>query len=210
MGWLIARERRYSPRIEALPGLTSSSNPMPYRSFNVGGDKMSSTRHGYARAYASLLGPRVQSIETVVELGVFQGSSLAVWCDLFPHATVVGLDVQLSRFAEYRPVLDGRGAFTTNAPKLVVFDAFSPNPADVMNALGGRRIDLFVDDGPHNLQAIVQTAQAMLPLMNANSLYIVEDNVGALRVLQTEFPHVSFNIVESLVVAHLNSNIYHQ
>lgn len=202
-GWLIARERRYAPTIGILPGLTSESNPNPYRASDLGGDKMASTRNGYARSYAKLLRPRLNDVACLVELGVFQGASMALWCDLFPESHVIGLDIDFARFAEHRPFLESRGAFASNYPRLVRFDAFRPDPAALETELRGQTINVFVDDGPHDLDGILATASVVMPLMSPGSLYVVEDKSSSLAVLAHAFPNLQFRLEGPLVVANL-------
>src|SRR5215831_13779827 len=70
-------------------------------------------RNGYAPCYAALLTPRRESIRSVLEIGIgtmiegvpasmrgyalghySPGGSLRAWRDFFPHADVVGVDIQ--------------------------------------------------------------------------------------------------------------------
>src|SRR5690606_19043130 len=46
--------------------------------------------HNYAPTYAENL-PDTESRIVIVELGILRGVGLAVWCDLFPNARVIGL-----------------------------------------------------------------------------------------------------------------------
>jgi hypothetical protein len=206
-GWLISRERRYAPRIGVLPGVTSPANSHKYWSYDQGGDKMASLRNGYGRGYASLLDSRLRTVHTVVELGVFQGVSLAIWCDLFPQAKIIGLDIDFDRFESHRAFLEGVGAFSGNSPELVSFDAFAPLTDGLIDQLGGRRIDLFIDDGPHHIDAIVATAIAVMPLMGEDSLYVVEDQAGALAPLRDAFPSIAFRMEGQLVVGEVGSRV---
>jgi predicted O-methyltransferase YrrM len=149
---------------------------------NAGGDKMAADRNGYADAYASLLSGLDPA--TVVELGVFQGVSLAMWCDLFPDAHVVGLDLEFSRFDVHRPVLLERGAFSRNSPILLEFDAYGAYcPLD-----GLPSVDLFIDDGPHTEDAIRNTLQLFAPMMNDGGVYVIEDFAQGASLLAKAFP----------------------
>ena len=86
---------------------------------NRGGDRMSPFYHGYGETYAEFLKPflanRMKRI-TLVEVGILNGSGLAIWCDLFPNARVIGLDLDLSNFERNRPFLESKGAFEKNPP----------------------------------------------------------------------------------------------
>jgi hypothetical protein len=206
-GWLISRERRYAPQVGVLPGVTSRTNPHRYWALEQGGDKMASLRNGYARFYAPLLESRLGDVRTLVELGVFQGVSMAIWCDLFPEAKVIGLDIEFDRFVSHRSFLEDSGAFVHNAPDLVPFDAFAPDADQLIGLLDGRRIDVFVDDGPHHIDAIVATAKAIVPLMGEGSLYVVEDQTSALIPLRDAFPSLAFRMEGPLVVAEIHGSV---
>lgn len=180
---LIALERKYAPQVLKGRGVFSPLDRNPHAPWNIGGDKMAADRNGYAEVYARLL----DGLDpwTVVELGVFRGESLAVWCDVFPDANVWGLDLDLSRFAEHRQTLTDRGAFRSNYPTLVTFDAYSPD-ADEVAFLDG--IDLFIDDGPHTADAIENVLRLFGPMMNPGGVYVVEDFPDGDRLLEAQFP----------------------
>jgi hypothetical protein len=178
--FLVRLERRYAPNTGALPGVFSEVEVERSGDSNAGGDKMGPDRNGYAEAYAQVLS-RLDP-QLVVELGVFQGVSLAMWCDLFPDAQVVGLDLDFDRFDAHRPFLVRQGAFSASAPYLIKFDAYSDRAPN----LG--MIDLFVDDGPHTEPAIRNVLSLFGPLMSPDGVYIVEDFDGGDRLLAEAFP----------------------
>lgn len=177
---LVSLEAKFSPVVGAAPAVFSKHEKTRTDSMNAGGDKMGNDRNGYASVYARLLTgltPR-----RIVELGVFQGVSMALWCHLFPDADVVGLDLDFDRFAEHRLVLEGRGAFTANRPRLLKFDAYGNRVPE----LGA--IDFFVDDGPHTEPAIRNVLRLFGPMMASRSVYVVEDFSDGDRLLEAQFP----------------------
>jgi len=177
---LIKLEQRYAPQVGVLPGVFSDVEVERVGDSNAGGDKMASDRNGYADAYARVLAGLDPQL--VVELGVFQGVSLAMWCDLFPDAHVVGLDLDFGRFDEHLPFLTDRGAFSSCSPSLVKFDAYSDQSPTV------DMIDLFLDDGPHTEKAIRNALGLFGPLMSPDGVYVVEDFDGGDRLLAEAFP----------------------
>lgn len=177
---LVDLERRYAPSVGRLPGLFSPVEIERTGDGNAGGDKMAPDRNGYAEVYAQLL--EGFDPQHVVELGVFQGVSLAIWCDLFPDAHVVGLDLEFGRFDTHRPFLTAQGAFNVNSPSLVKFDAYSSDLPDL------HMIDLFVDDGPHTEPAIRNCLSLFAPRMAPGGIYVVEDFDGGDRLLAEVFP----------------------
>jgi cephalosporin hydroxylase len=184
-GELLAElEGRYSPVKGKLPAVRSPLERWRSNRWNEGGDKMSADRHGYADDYARLLAR--WDTPTLVEVGVFQGASLAIWCDLFPQGRVVGLDVDLSRYWQHRPELKAAGAFALSDPVVVDgWDAYAPNVTALAQALDGRTIDVLVDDGPHTDVAVLSVYDAVAPLLSPSFTYIVEDMPNGADLLAT-------------------------
>lgn len=180
---LIDLERQFAPEVGKGRGVFSPHDRNGHAPWNLGGDKMGEDRNGFAAVYAHLLDGF--DPQFVVELGVFQGVSMAMWCYLFPYATVVGLDLDFGRFEEHRPVLLERGAFGTNYPVLVPFDAYQ---TDAGSLAGFAPFDLFVDDGPHTRDAIGNTLNVVGPLMAAGGIYVVEDFPDGGDMLAAAFP----------------------
>jgi hypothetical protein len=180
---LVALERKFAPAVGNAPAVFSSLERTRTDTVNAGGDKMAADRNGYADVYASLLDGLHPTV--VVELGVFQGVSMAMWCDLFPKAAVIGLDLEFDRFDACRPSLVERGAFASNVPTLLKFDAYLSN-TEVLAVLPG--IDLFVDDGAHTRDAIRNVIGLVGPLMNRGGVYVVEDFDDGGELLAEAFP----------------------
>jgi predicted O-methyltransferase YrrM len=180
---LVELEKKFAPAVEQGRGVFSPKDKNPHAPWNLGGDKMAPDRNNYAHVYAALL--KDLKPQMVVELGVFRGVSLAMWCDLFLEAMVVGLDLDFERFKEHRQTLVARGAFTYNQPILHEWDAYGDD-TDFLADLPG--IDLFIDDGPHTADAIRNTVRLIGPLMNPGSVYVVEDFPGGGDILQEFFP----------------------
>jgi cephalosporin hydroxylase len=173
-------EATYSPDGDRGPAVWSPHHDSHRNAQNLGGDK--ARTNGYAPAYGELLEGREPAV--LVELGVFQGTSMAVWCDLFHRARIIGLDIDPSRFQHER--LIELGAFARNIPHLHEWDAYLPD-AEALEAAAGAPIDVFVDDGPHTKTAILRVAQAVKPLMAEGSVYIVEDHEEGARFLKEVF-----------------------
>lgn len=180
---LVQLERKYAPRVGSAPAVFSPHERTRTDAHNAGGDKMAADRNGYAEVYARLLG-RMEP-QRIVELGVFQGASMALWCELFPDAEVVGLDLSLDRYHANVAALKGRGAFTVNSPLLHEWDAYSDD-AEFLRDLGA--IDVFVDDGPHTRDAIKNVLGLVGPLMADGGVYVIEDFPGGGDLLHDVFP----------------------
>ena len=188
--WLRGTEQRFGGKISHVERrLVSPLDPRSptriARGGMTGGDRMSRVHHNYAPSYARHLkrwrgeGSR----PTVVEVGILRGSGLAIWSELFPEGTVIGLDVDLSHFLENTEDLRARGAFPRGLPRSMVFDAYDPDVAELTELLDGRRIDVVIDDGPHTVEAIISVATALRPLLADRFTYFVEDNPESLHPL---------------------------
>ena len=173
-GWLIRTERTYAPTRDRYRAANSRLSPRR-RLVNSGGDKMSLDRNGYAPAYSQLLARWVGSPVVLFELGAFRGSGLALWSDLFPDGTVVGLDVELDHFEQNLPQLIERGAFRSGVPDVLRFDAYAPDVVALTEVLKGRPIDVFIDDGPHKEEPSCLTAARIRPLLAPRFTYVIED-----------------------------------
>jgi hypothetical protein len=107
--------------------------------------------HGYAAVYATV----PVDIHNMLEIGVLEGNSLAAWEDIFPEATIYGLDAGLK---------DRR--FGPRVHQLVsdvkAFDV-SPLPD----------LDLVVDDGSHRLEDILGGWERIHH--KVHGMYIIED-----------------------------------
>jgi len=173
-GWLIRTEKMYSPTRDRYRAANSRLSPRT-RLVNSGGDKMGFDRNGYATAYSQILARWVGRETVLVELGAFRGSGLALWSDLFKGGTVIGLDVELHHFAAGLPGLLERGAFRSGTPAVLRFDAYAPDVSELKEALDGRSIDVFIDDGPHKAEPSCLTAERIRPLLSSRFTYVIED-----------------------------------
>lgn len=183
IGWLIAKERQFAPRIEK-DGVIFSEFDGQSSNVQQGGDKMGFERHAYAPFYSRELQRFLQSPVTLVELGVFRGSGLAIFSEMFPPPSVlIGLDIKPARYHSFKDTLISRGAFRAGAPQVFQFDAYAPDISVLQHALAGRTIDVFIDDGPHTFEAIKIVAKAIRPLLSEKYLYVAEDNPEVAAVL---------------------------
>lgn len=118
----------------------------------------------------------------LVEMGVLLGVGLAMWCDLFPEARIIGLDIDPNRFDVEG--LKAKGAFKKNTPEVHAFDELSPDASQRLgDILGGDTIDLFIDDALHDDRSILTAHKAVEPHLADDFVYIVEDNAHVGRML---------------------------
>lgn len=151
----------------------------------IGGDRMS--RHAYALKYAQYLKRFLHKRPLVLaEVGILCGTGLAIWCDLFRNATILGLDIDPAHFYKNRAHLLELGAFRKNAPHIFEFDQLADTMSDALRAqLTEHGIDILIDDGVHSAEAIENTMVLMKPFLKDDFVYFIEDNprAGALAEL---------------------------
>lgn len=130
----------------------------------TGTDK-SSVGHAYTDVYASLLDHlRKRGDVRLLEIGVWEGASLAMWSQWLPDATIVGVDVDLSR---YTPIACDRVCVRQGNASDVTFIAA------LVAELGP--FDVVIDDGSHLLPDHVAAFTALWPHVTPRGYYIVED-----------------------------------
>lgn len=132
----------------------------------TGGDRFHTGRFDMIYAKHLPADPKV-----IVECGVFKGNGLAVWCDLFPEARVIGLDIDVNT---YEPTwLKDMGAFTSNVPEVYQFDKYKDSLGLVSEEL---EVDVLIDDSCHKTEGILLFLERALPYLSDNVVVFIEDN----------------------------------
>lgn len=192
--WLSVTEQQYGgisrPAAEVETGRLTSAGVQ-------GGDRMTPLYHNYGACYARFLRPFLLREDDliIVEVGILNGTGLAIWRDLFPQARIIGFDLDLSNYHANLPCLLERGAFFSGLPEVFKLDQFDvPGGVRILcEVLKGKRIDIAIDDGEHSLAAIRNTAKMILPNMAEEFVYFAEDNYDATRALRVDFPAVNWS-----------------
>jgi trans-aconitate methyltransferase len=129
------------------------------------------TNHSYGDAYESLFAPPYSlrnDVRLMMEVGVADGSCMLAWRDIFPNATIVGMDIHHSDKAH-----DDRMEFYIGDQRI---------QSDCERAAAGRQFDLIVEDATHHLPSTLLTLLYLWPFVKPGGLYVVEEfyNVCAL------------------------------
>tara|TARA_Y100000590_G_C15659882_1_gene992184 strand:- start:767 stop:1420 length:654 start_codon:yes stop_codon:yes gene_type:complete len=157
----------------------------------TGGDRMSSQYHDYAKYYSKYINSFLNkgSPKVIVEIGILTGIGLAIWCDLFPNARVIGLDIDLDHFNNNRDNLSNLGAFKKNSPEVYVFDQFYPNHVLIQSILNSDTLDIVIDDGFHSSESIITTLKSLYQSFSNHFLYFIEDNANVASILKEYLPY---------------------
>lgn len=113
----------------------------------------------FERAYPAFRPKRI------LEIGVCRGGSMAIWREMFPDATVVGVDNDLGQVQPW--TLEH---FRENA-RIQVHQITMPDP----QVLDLGQFDLIVDDGYHGPASVFPAFDMCWPMLNVAGIYVVED-----------------------------------
>ena len=143
-----------------------SKNPGYREIFEAHSGKLSDKWSLYLDVYQEFLEPRRKDIKHMLEIGVQNGGSLAIWAKYFPEAeSIIGIDIEpkcaLLTYPDYRiKVLIGdagsRGFLKENSKEL-------------------EALDFILDDGSHRSDHIIQAFVALFPRLRPGGAYIIED-----------------------------------
>lgn len=149
-----------------------------------GTDKESN--HRYGDAYERIItnnfsrGPAEPRnvVRLMMEIGVADGSSLLAWREVFPNATIVGMDIHHSDKAHGERI------------EFYLGDQRSKMSCD--RAVGGRQFDFICEDATHNMADTLLTLLYLWPSVRPGGLYIVEEwaDIGSLMSATGLWPHV--------------------
>ena len=140
-----------------------------------GTDKCPQIYHFYTDYYYPLFKDKKESIKKVLELGVgspitmprcpnyIRGGSLYMWRDFFPNAQIYGADID--------PTL----VFKEDRIETFLCDQSKRQSLEELIKKTGSDIDIFVDDGSHNIMDQILTCVTLMPLLKKDVIYIIED-----------------------------------
>jgi hypothetical protein len=119
--------------------------------------------HNYGHIYSYLLGRLQLDPLSILEIGVWEGGSLRAWEELFPYATIVGVDKDFERrkYATDRSVVEIANASDEEKMNRI---ADSHGPFDVV-----------IDDGSHRPNDVRAAFHVLWPHLAFGGVYIIED-----------------------------------
>lgn len=117
------------------------------------------TNHGYEETYGKVF----SKIEpnTLLEVGIKQGRSIAAWDHLFPDCLITGIDIVKNKYIPNMP----------EDWEEIIVDSTSP---EVLEKLGDRKFDVIIDDGSHFYKDIMKTWDLLHDRFKY--AYIIEDS----------------------------------
>ncbi len=135
------------------------------------GTDKSSALHDYLRFYETFFAPLRQQPLSIIEIGVFNGASLRTWEAYFPHARILGVDIDPA-------------ALRHASSRVGIVIADQSNIEDLTRiAVDHGPFDIVIEDGSHLWNHQITTLRALFPFVVDRGMYIVEDlqtNYGAM------------------------------
>lgn len=121
------------------------------------------TSHSYLEVYERLFSPIRQSCQRVLEIGVQEGGSIALWSEYFPNADVYGFDINLDKV-----IVD------LSNPRIHtrLCDAYSSQTFSTMEPMS---FDVIIDDGPHTKDSMITFASIYSQFLKEDGMCIIED-----------------------------------
>lgn len=137
-----------------------------------GTDRHPGSKHSYTPYYFNLLKAKRQKVKKILEIGVGEGPGLRMWQDFFPNALIYGAEVDPNRIFEQ--------------DRIKVLKCDQSNTEDLKNVLRqtGADIDFVFEDGSHKPEDQILTCLTLMPLLNDDVTYIIED-VADLNIIKS-------------------------
>jgi len=142
----------------------------------TGGD---AARNRYVDEYVRLFDDIRDNKINFLEIGIFQGRSLAMWSDYFSNGKIYGIDIDSTEFELVYPELLEMGAFENdNLHEVIQGDT---TDSAILNWNNGSvfktesRFSVIIDDGDHTHLGQLATFKNFFPLLEPGGFYIIED-----------------------------------
>ena len=160
----------------------------------TGGDRM--LIHGYASSYSKHLSNYTKDYLNkfnILEIGILEGTGLAVWAETFPNSNIYGADIDLSNFESNKINLISKSNNILENIEVFKFDQLEPYKYEI-NQIKKNSLDIVIDDGLHSKDSIIKTAKFLKPYLSDEFVYFIED--------------VNFDLLDSVKLIFPNSKLY--
>lgn len=134
------------------------------------------TGHMYVQDfYEKLFSPFQDKKINVLEIGVFRGESMKLWCDYFDNAkNVVGIDIFNRSGCSLEEVEDALSNYDVKLYNINSYVGDEDKLEEFKKKYSGG-FDIIMDDGTHSPEGQLNTFRRFNSLMNEGGLYIIED-----------------------------------
>ena len=163
---------------------------------NTGGD---ASECGYTDVYIKLFDEIRNDEINFLEIGIFQGRSLAMWSDYFSNGNIYGIDINITEFDIMKPKLESMGAFKNGN----LCDVIQGSSLDIKTRGDNDEpyFHIIIDDGAHSYKAQVETFNNFYPLLMEGGTYVIEDTEYTAEKLLENIP------IARCVTCHRNTKL---
>ena len=143
--------------------------------------------HSYLPLYETILSHLKEKAKNVLEIGVLTGSSIKIWHDYFPNATIYGLDIKDQLLESYELKSNTRIKLDLN--NNAYNDEFIKSFVNKMDN-DNIKFDMMLDDGPHTAKSMYIFLEKYLPLLSDEGIFMIEDikSIGIALELKNRTP----------------------
>ena len=139
------------------------------------------SKHQYHRVYGPEFNALRQEPINFLEIGIFEGCSMAAWLDYFPNANVYGIDI----FTRVKPeslheIFDNPRAhwLKANSTQQLAASIMKKEWPDV-------KFDIILDDGNHTPRCQAQTFMNLNQFLKDDGIYLIEDVIQVDELMKT-------------------------
>ncbi len=140
-------------------------------------------KHSYIPTYFDMFNKIRFSVKKVLEIGILEGASLFMWRDFFPNAQIYGIDVN----EECIKLMEGEKRI-----KAFKYDQTSTEDLHELIDKIGSDLDIVIDDGSHVQKHQYNTCLTLMPLLNKDVTYIIEDVRVARNIIKRIKNHYDY------------------
>lgn len=166
--------------LEENPFFTTDKNTVCYTKHRE--EWMFLQYHSYIENfYEEAFRPYRDKENTILEIGVDTGGSMALWSKYFSNSKILGIDIKTTRFLE-----QFRDTNFHNIRNITVTDAYDPVLVSFLPDF-----DIIIDDGPHWLEYQLKGIELYLPKLKVGGLMVIEDveDIKNVEVLANAVPN---------------------
>lgn len=128
-----------------------------------GTDKL--TKHPYTEEYDVLFEKWRDKPVRLLEIGAYHGASTIAWDKYFPKGDITVVDVQPRKALE-----NIKGRVDPDRTRIIIANAYDEEFADTLG-----NFDIVNDDGPHDLESMIQCIKLYFPKLNKGGVLVIED-----------------------------------
>lgn len=150
--------------LEKNPSISTDKNSVSFFKYN---DRYEFLQyHSYIENfYESNFAEYRDRKNSILEIGIDTGGSIALWHEYFSNSTILGVDIKKDRLkVEYDEDKFDRAVYA------YVKDAYDPT---FIKSLG--TFDIIIDDGPHTIESQLITVKHYLKKLNSGGILVIED-----------------------------------